>query len=194
VRAKLACCALLFSACGGVVAEDRTAEPLPSEFAFEHMSVFLNGSGELAGGDTPSFTARFETGSGSGTGGLYPVQYGIGYFFPTAGRLRIDVAECTAQDQGFFDALCVARLAEWNLTVTSRADHPHAFMDEATFVLEQPITGTAYRSVLDGSYTLSVEAVTLYAETRTGASSSRYEGALDAVLGETFQLRADMVK
>jgi hypothetical protein len=131
VRTLLACCAVLAGACGGAVAEERSAEPLPSEFPFEYLRVFLTGSGVLGDGETPSFTAKFEAGSDDRSGGLYPVQYGIGYFFPAAGELRIEITDCSAEDLGFYDAICAARLTEWNLTVASRADHPHPFMDEA---------------------------------------------------------------
>jgi hypothetical protein len=193
MRASLAGCALLACACGVAVDEDSPADPLPSEFVFEYLSISLAGTGEPSSADPPAFTARFDAAREFGESGLYPVQYGIGYFYPVEGGLAVELSDCEEEDSGFYDRTCVARLTAWRLTVTPRADYPNAFMDGATFTAV-PASGTAHRSVLDGTYDLSVQAATVLAETRTGASSSEYHGELGLTLGEAVELRALLAK
>lgn len=190
MRAALAC--LLLCACGGRVDPDESAEPLPSEFPFQYVGLQLFGGGVLDEGDPASYAAGFD--ATDERSGLFPVQYGIGYFYPATGDLEVELSDCTAQESGFYDLACTARLTALTLTVTSRADYPDAFMDEATFALGQPAAGEAQRWVQDDTYELAVEALTLRAETRTGASSSEYQGGLRATLGGTVMLTAHLAK
>ncbi len=194
MKTALLCCALVLGACGGAVETDRTAEPLPREFPFDYLTIALNGAGVLVDGDTPTFTATFESGQERQAGGLYPVQYGIGFFFPVTGRLRVDFTRCLDEDAGFYDRTCDVELSAFELSVTPRADLPDPFMDESTFALAEPTTGTARRYAGDDTYEMFVESATLRAATRTGASSNEYQGGLEITLGELAHVTAQMEK
>jgi hypothetical protein len=169
----------------------RPADPLPAEFPFDYVELLVVGPATLESTDPLRHSAAFAPSAEHENGGLYPIQYGIGYFYPTSGEARVEIGACVEEDSGFVAASCEASLLE--LAVTRRPDYPDEFMDESTFSLEAAAHGTAAR-MFDESYELELGEVVILAETRTGASRSRYAGALEVRLADSLQLDAQLRK
>lgn len=184
---------LASSACGGNSDPAGTAAPLPAEFPFGYISLFVTGEATLESTEPLRYATTFSPSAERENGGLYPIQYGIGYFFPTSGEARIEIDACVEEESGFITASCEASLLALELTVTPRPDYPDEFMDECTFSLEAPVHGTAARN-FDESYDLELGNVVILAETRTGASRSSYVGEIGARLASTLQVEANLYK
>jgi hypothetical protein len=184
---------LASSACGGDLDPGRPADPLPAEFPFDYIELLVAGPATLESTEPLRYSTAFAPAAESESGGLYPIQYGIGYFYPTSGDARVEIGACVEEDSGFVTASCEASLLELELTVTRRPDYPDEFMDESTFSLEAAAHGTALR-MFDESYELELGEVVILAETRTGASRSSYAGAIGAKLADNLQLDAQLRK
>ena len=184
---------LASSACGGDWQTDATPAPLPAEFPFNYISLFVGGQATRESADPLRYSTTFSASVDGEDGGLYPVQYGIGYFYPTSGEARIEIGACVEEEGGFTVARCKASLLELELRVTPRSDYPDEFMDESSFSLQAPVHGTAARS-FDESYDLELGTGVILAKTRTGASRTSYAAELGARVAGTLQIDANLNK
>lgn len=182
---RLVLTALLGTACGGSAEEQATADPLPAEFPFEYISLSVNGSTRVVGSDDLEVTIEVRPADGLGfsQGGLYPIQYGIGYHYPLEGSLRLSLMNCEELDNGFVNGSCAATLAEFVLSVPADEQYPDPITDEATLTLAAPVAGTA-DSFLDGSYEAMFEPTELVLATKSGGSSSRHTADLSVLFDD----------
>lgn len=182
---RLKLLALLVAGCGGSAEERATADPLPAEFPFEYVSLSASGSARVAGSDTLEVTIELSPADGGGLsqGGLYPVQYGIGYHFPLEGSIRVTLTDCEERDMGFVIGSCAATLWDFELRVPADLRYPDPFTDESTLSLAEPVGGTA-ASFIGSSYEAVFEPTEVVLSTKSGTSSSRYAAELSALFDD----------
>lgn len=195
-RAPLALAALLVAACGGSAEERVNADPLPEEFPFEYVSMVVSGAVAVATSDEIEYTMLLSPADGRdrSQGGLYPAQYGIGYFYPLEGTLRATLSDCEDQDTGFAIATCEAELSHFELRIPGDEQYPDPFTDEASVSLVEPVRGSAV-SYVSGSYEVVFEPTELLLKTKSGASRSRYAAELSASFdADAFSLQGALSK
>jgi len=175
----LACAA----ACGGTADHGPPADPLAAEFPFQEIWVGVTGPGAFDVEDPLRYSATFSASVDQENGGLYPLQYGIGYFYPTRGVARAEISSCRQLEPGSDEVSCEATL-ELELTVAHRPEYPDEFMEDSTFTLSAP--GTAL--ILEGWFELGIADAIVVAETRAQGSRSSYVANLRALIGDTMQI------
>ena len=172
------------TACGGT-ADGRPPDPLPAEFPFQEIWVGVTGPGAFDVEDPFRYAATFSASVDQENGGIYPLQYGIGYFYPTRGEARAEMASCRELEPGGDEISCEVTL-ELELTVAYRPEYPDEFMEDSTFSLSEGARGTAL--MFEGWFEIGIADAIVVAETRARGSRSSYSASLRALMGDTMQI------